>query len=73
MLQLSLYIQSHTELLDAVTQVSRVLDLLCERMMKQKDTNQVLAIKFHYLASLVKQCHKSREQHGDNLQTWLKR
>ncbi|KAI0208993.1 Ankyrin repeat and MYND domain-containing protein 2 [Lamellibrachia satsuma] len=69
---LSLYVQSHMELLDNVHKVAKVLDLLCERMMKQKATNQVLAIKFHYLASLVRQCHKSQQQHQDNLHTWLR-
>ena len=72
-LQLSLYIQSHLELLDEAGKVPRLLDLLCERMMKQKDTNHVLAIKFHFIGCVLKQCVKSRRQHGDNLQAWIRR
>ena len=73
LLQLSLYIQSHLELLDEAGKVPRLLDLLCERMMKQKDTNHVLAIKFHFIGCVVRQCVKSRRQHGDNLQAWIRR
>ena len=68
-IQLSLCLQSNAVLVECSTQVCRVLDLLCERMMKQSYTNHVLAIKFHYLGALLRQCAKTNDP---GLQSWIK-
>ncbi|ELU00182.1 hypothetical protein CAPTEDRAFT_151340 [Capitella teleta] len=68
---ISMYLQEHSDLMADVTKIVRLLDLLCEKMMKQKATNEVMAMKFHYLSAILKQCEKCWKSAG-NLNAWIK-
>ena len=67
-----MYLQDHSALLDDSYKVAKVLDLLCEKMMKQSSTNEVMGVKFHYLACVVRNCETSRQDKADNLTFWIK-
>ncbi|KAK8785294.1 ankyrin repeat and MYND domain-containing protein 2-like [Amblyomma americanum] len=54
----ALYLQEKRELLDQSTKVERVLNLLCEKQMKAPEPNEMLALKFHHLAFLLRTCCK---------------
>lgn len=47
-------------LVNSLDPVRNILTLMCEREMKQKDTNEVMAFKLHYLASVVAEIAKYR-------------
>ena len=49
-----MYLSANVELLKQTDRITRVLDCLCEKMMKQRDTNEILALKFSYLSYIVK-------------------
>ena len=70
--RLSMFLRQSPELLKNADSIVRVLDLLCEKMMKQRETDEVMALRFHYLAFLVRQVAKSKKEKGDNLDYWLK-
>ncbi|CAH1776227.1 unnamed protein product [Owenia fusiformis] len=70
---ISRYLKQTPVLLDEAYKIAKVLDLLCEKSMKAADTNDVMAIKSHYLACVIRQCDKARTERGDtNLDTWIK-
>lgn len=58
--RVALYLQEKRELLDQSSKVERVLSLLCERQMKTTtaEPNEMLALKFHHLAFLIRTCSK---------------
>ena len=69
-----MYLQDHPNILANAHKVQKLLDLLCEKMVKRKEMNEVMAIKFHYQATIVKHCseyHKKSSE--DGLNTWIKR
>jgi len=75
--RLSFILRENIELLNNAECVIRVLDLLCEKMMKQRDTNEILSVKFSYLSFVLKQTSKSYaewQQSGDGpvLEMWIK-
>jgi len=76
--KLSLILRENIELINNADCVVRVLDLLCEKMMKQRDTNEILAMKFCYLSFVLKQAAKShaewQQKSGDGplLEMWIK-
>jgi len=76
--KLSLIMRENMELINNADCVIRVFDLLCEKMMKQRDTNEILAMKFCYLSFVLKQAAKShsewQQKSGDGpvLETWIK-
>ncbi|XP_026562150.1 ankyrin repeat and MYND domain-containing protein 2 isoform X3 [Pseudonaja textilis] len=41
---------------EAMQKCCKVLDLICEKCMKQKEMNEVLAIKMHYISCIFKKC-----------------
>ncbi|KAM3929682.1 ankyrin repeat and MYND domain-containing protein 2 [Leptodactylus fuscus] len=41
---------------EALKKCSVVLDLICERCMKQRDMNEILAMKMHYLSCIFQKC-----------------
>ncbi|XP_069504710.1 ankyrin repeat and MYND domain-containing protein 2 isoform X2 [Ambystoma mexicanum] len=41
---------------EALKKCSRVLDLICEKCMKQRDMNEVLAMKMHYISCIFQKC-----------------
>ena len=71
--QISLYLQKRPELLDESYKVAKVLEILLERNMKAHDTNEVMAMKFHYLMTLVRHVDKSRQQNNKKLDVWMKK
>ncbi|KAH7955806.1 hypothetical protein HPB52_003899 [Rhipicephalus sanguineus] len=58
--RVALYLQQKRELLDESSKVERVLNLLCEKQMKatSAEPNEMLALKFHHLAFLIRTCSK---------------
>ncbi|XP_072174338.1 ankyrin repeat and MYND domain-containing protein 2-like [Diadema setosum] len=53
-----LYLKRNENLLNEAYKVGKVLEHICERQMKASDTNDVLAVKMHYLGEVIRQCHK---------------
>ncbi|XP_053209211.1 ankyrin repeat and MYND domain-containing protein 2-like [Panonychus citri] len=51
--RLVLEIERHPTLIDYVGQVSKVLEMMTEREMRKKDANEMLALKFSFLAFLL--------------------
>jgi len=76
--KLSFILQENMELINNADCVTRVLHLLCEKMMKQRDTNEILALKFCYLSFILTQAAKShaerQQKSGDGpmLEMWIK-
>ncbi len=72
-MQISMYLQEHPQLLNESNKIGKLFEVLCEKMMKRSDTNEVMAIKLHYFGSLIKMAGKSRLNKEDNLDGWIKR
>jgi len=76
--KLSFILRENIELINNADCVIRVLDLLCEKMMKRRETNEILAMKFSYLSFVLRQAatsHAERQQKsgdGPVLETWIK-
>lgn len=72
--KLSFILRENIELINNADCVIRVLDLLCEKMMKQRDTNEILAMKFCYLSYVLSQAAECQQKSGDGpvLETWIK-
>ena len=68
-----MFLQQNLSLVNESYKVAKVLDLLVEKNMKSSDTNEIMALKCHYLAHVVRQAEKSRVDKGDQLETWIKR
>ncbi|XP_033624829.1 ankyrin repeat and MYND domain-containing protein 2-like [Asterias rubens] len=56
--KLVLFVKKHGDLLNESVPVARVFDCICEKQMKSSETNEVLAMKMHYLSCLLRMCHK---------------
>ncbi|XP_013406731.1 ankyrin repeat and MYND domain-containing protein 2 [Lingula anatina] len=69
---ISLYLRDNKCLLENSEKVTKVLDLICEKNMKSKETNDIRAMKSHYMSFLVKQCHKFWQDKQENLSAWIK-
>ncbi|XP_056374857.1 ankyrin repeat and MYND domain-containing protein 2 [Hyla sarda] len=41
---------------EALKKCSAVLDLVCEKCMKQRDMNEILAMKMHYISCILQKC-----------------
>lgn len=76
--KLSFVLRENIELINNAECMIRVLDMLCEKMMKQRDTNEIQAVKFSYLSFVLKQASKShaewQQKSGDGpvLEMWIK-
>lgn len=66
--QLSLLIAEHPDLLEESNKVCKVLDLICEKSMKSRDTDDVMAMKAHYFATLIRHA----KEYSD-INAWIKR
>ena len=40
----------------ALSKCYKVMDLICEKCMKQRDMNEVLAVKMHYISCVLQKC-----------------
>lgn len=56
--RVALYLQSKPELLREAVKIDKVLTLLCEKQMRAAEPNEMLALKFHHLAFLLRSCAK---------------
>jgi hypothetical protein len=70
-LQLGFYLQENVGLLENSKKVVRVLESLCEKCMKARDTNHVMAMKTHYFSFIVAEASKAFKEKG-NLDEWIK-
>ena len=48
--------------------VCKVLDMICERAMKARDTDDVMAMKAHYFATVLRKAKEDKD-----IDTWIKR
>lgn len=58
---------------DALGKCYRVLDLLIEKCMKQREINEVLAMKMHYLSYIFQKCITFSKEHESDLDGFIKR
>ncbi|XP_050407199.1 ankyrin repeat and MYND domain-containing protein 2 isoform X2 [Patella vulgata] len=70
--KLSMYLRDHMELIHESYKVAKVLDVLVEKNMKARDTNDVMAVKLHYFATLIRLARTSHDDKNDNLEFWIK-
>ncbi|XP_053570095.1 ankyrin repeat and MYND domain-containing protein 2 isoform X1 [Bombina bombina] len=57
---------------EAVKKCYMVLDLICEKCMKQKDMNEVLAMKMHYISCIFQKCSEHLQDQEDKLDSLIK-
>lgn len=58
---------------EALQKCYKVLDLICEKCMKQKDMNEVLAMKMHYISCIFQKCITFLKEREDKLDGFIKR
>lgn len=59
-------------MLENSKKVVRVLESLCEKCMKARDTNHVMAMKTHYFSFVVSEAARAYQEKG-SLDDWIKR
>uniref|UniRef100_A0A8C8RED9 Ankyrin repeat and MYND domain-containing protein 2 n=1 Tax=Pelusios castaneus TaxID=367368 RepID=A0A8C8RED9_9SAUR len=57
---------------EALLKSYRVLDLICEKCMKQREMNEVLAIKMHYISCIFQKCISFLSEREDKLDGLIK-
>ncbi|KAJ7418822.1 Ankyrin repeat and MYND domain-containing protein 2 [Willisornis vidua] len=57
---------------EALQKCYKVLDLICEKCMKQKDMNEVLAMKMHYISCIFQKCITFLKEREDKLDGFIK-
>ncbi|XP_077993617.1 ankyrin repeat and MYND domain-containing protein 2-like [Glandiceps talaboti] len=70
--KVALYIEKHKELLDNASRVAKVLDIMAEKQFKQHDVNEVLSIKMHYFATIVRACHVWNVEKPEGINGFIK-
>jgi len=72
--KISYLLQENIAIMNNSTKVCKLMDLLCKKQMTARvETNEILAIKFHYISTVIKEAAKSLEIKQDNLEAWIKR
>ncbi|XP_075414453.1 ankyrin repeat and MYND domain-containing protein 2 [Tenrec ecaudatus] len=56
----------------ALNKCYKVLDLICEKCMKQRDMNEVLAMKMHYISCIFQKCINFLKDGENKLDTLIK-
>ncbi|XP_014438576.1 ankyrin repeat and MYND domain-containing protein 2 isoform X2 [Tupaia chinensis] len=56
----------------ALNKCYRVMDLICEKCMKQRDMNEVLAMKMHYISCIFQKCISFLKDGENKLDTFIK-
>lgn len=69
--KLAYYLQENIGMLEESKKVVRVLESLCEKCMKAKDTNHVMAMKTHYFSFVVAEASKAYIE-KKSLDDWIK-
>lgn len=57
----------------ALNKCYKVMDLICEKCMKQRDMNEVLAMKMHYLSCIFQKCINFLKDGENKLDALIKR
>lgn len=57
----------------ALSKCYKVMDLICEKCMKQRDMNEVLAMKMHYISCIFQKCINFLKDGENKLDTLIKR
>ncbi|XP_069585392.1 ankyrin repeat and MYND domain-containing protein 2 [Ranitomeya imitator] len=72
--QIIFLIKENPLLLDAeaLKRCSAVLDLICEKCMKQRDMNEVLAMKMHYISCIFQKCSAHLQEQENQLDPLIK-
>ncbi|XP_002738103.1 ankyrin repeat and MYND domain-containing protein 2-like [Saccoglossus kowalevskii] len=70
--KIALYMIKSKELLENASKVARVLDVICEKEFKKNEVNEVLSVKMHYLASVVRACHVWNVEKLDGMDGFVK-
>ncbi|ESO83552.1 hypothetical protein LOTGIDRAFT_222617 [Lottia gigantea] len=70
--KVSMYLRDNMILVNESYKVCKVLDILVEKNMKARDTNDVMAVKLHYFTTIIRLARKSHDDKNDNLQFWIK-
>ncbi|XP_033098012.1 ankyrin repeat and MYND domain-containing protein 2-like isoform X2 [Anneissia japonica] len=70
--KICLFVLKNEEILNNATCIARVLDCICEQQMKQKDTNEVLSMKMHYLSAILRTCHKYLVERNEPVSQFIK-
>ncbi|XP_053409317.1 uncharacterized protein LOC123561321 isoform X2 [Mercenaria mercenaria] len=66
--KISLNLKEHPELMNESYKVCKVLDLLCEKAMKARNTDHVKAMKVHYFATVIR-----KAKDDSCLDDWIKK
>ncbi|XP_060582578.1 ankyrin repeat and MYND domain-containing protein 2-like [Ruditapes philippinarum] len=66
--KVSLHLKDNSELMDESYKVCKVLDMICEKAMKSKDTDDVMAMKAHYFATIIR-----KAKDDTSLDEWIKK
>ncbi|XP_070536032.1 ankyrin repeat and MYND domain-containing protein 2-like [Ptychodera flava] len=70
--RIALHVEKNKDLLESASRVARVLDLICEKQFKQRDVNEVLSMKMHYLACVLRACHKWNVEKPEGLTAFIR-
>ncbi|KAG5856625.1 hypothetical protein ANANG_G00009910 [Anguilla anguilla] len=57
---------------EALEKCFRVMDLICEKCVKQQDMNEVLAMKMHYISCILQKCQAFLKEREDKLDGLIK-
>lgn len=58
---------------EALDKCRRVMELICEKCIKQQDMNEVLAMKMHYISCVLGKCASFLREREDKLDGLIKR
>jgi len=58
---------------EALGKCRRVMELICEKCIKQQDMNEVLAMKMHYISCVLGKCASFLKDRDDKLEGLIKR
>lgn len=58
---------------EALDKCRRVMELICEKCIKQQDMNEVLAMKMHYISCVLAKCAAFLKERDDRLDGLIKR
>lgn len=58
---------------EALDKCRRVMELICEKCIKQQDMNEVLAMKMHYISCVLGKCASFLKDREDKLDGLVKR
>ncbi|XP_071239806.1 ankyrin repeat and MYND domain-containing protein 2-like [Salvelinus alpinus] len=57
---------------EALEKCRRVMELICEKCVKQQDMNEVLALKMHYISCVLQKCASFLKERDDKLEGLIK-